>query len=163
MTILKTHMTIWLALAALALDLIAFLLLGYETVFKAIQVPILGIAVTAATAWTPTGLAAIRRGGTSAADKIALAIWMSWTVLALHRAYTFFVAMWDRPDWLVYSPISSMIGTLIIVAGIYSAFATVSDPAVVRPDKTWTLISTAVGAFAAGALATYALLYGIKL
>lgn len=162
MSILKTHITIWLGLGALLLDLIAFILLGYDAVYKAIQIPVLGIAVTAMAAWTPTGLAAIRRGGKSAADKITLAIWMSWSVLTVQRIYTFFVAMWDRPDWLVYSPISSLISTLIIVAGVYSAFATVVDPQIQRPDRGWTLISTAIGAFAAGALATYALLYGLK-
>ncbi len=166
MPILKTHTAIWLGLGVLLLDLIAYFLLGYDIVYRAIQIPILGIAVTAMAAWTPSAMSAIRRGGKSAADKITMAIWMSWSVLTIQRIYAFFVAMLtidgERPMWLVASPISTMIGTLIVIAGSYSAFATVVDPMVARPDKGWTIISSIIGAFAAGALTTYALLYGLN-
>jgi hypothetical protein len=62
--------------------------------------------------------------------------------------------------WLIDSPASTIVTTLICVAGVYAAYATVSEAQIPKQDKSWTLISTAIGSFAAGAFLVFALMSG---
>lgn len=160
---MRTHRAIWLGLGAVILDVLAYFLLGYDTTIRALQILVLGVAVAAMTAWTPAATNAIKRGATTAADKIVLSIWMAWTVLTLQRFYTFFVVLLDRPDWLVQSIFPSIITVNIIVAGIYATFATASESTIPKQDHAWTMISVGLGSFVAGSFATFVFVTGLGL
>ncbi len=159
---MKTQNALWLAFIAVFVNLAMFYVLGPDTTILTLQVIVLGVAVTVSVSWFPAAIQAIRRSASSAADKIVLSVWSAWTVLVLQRVYALFLTVYDRPDALVRSPISSLVTTLIIVAGVYAAYATVTDTDVPVQERSWVIFATAVGSFVAGALATIFIVTGFR-
>jgi hypothetical protein len=155
-SVVSTYKALLLGLAALVLNNIIYLLLGYETDTLLTQILVLGVAIAVTVSWLPAAIQAFTRGAIRAADKITISVWTVWAIVTVQRFYALTLNVLDRPDWLVYSPIASNIVTAIIVAGAYAAYATVGEADAPKQERGWVLFATFCGGLVAGALGVFA-------
>ena len=151
---LKRYNALWLGMFAVMSTLTSFYTWGYEFTTHVLNVIILGVAVTVSMSWTPAALRAIQDGANGGANKVILAIWLSWTALIIQRIYAFALTVMGRPNWLVESVCGPLVITCLIVAGSYAAYSTVSESEVPQVERQWVLLSTLAGGICMGVLGT---------
>jgi hypothetical protein len=161
---LKTHAAVLLGFLAVGICLAAHYVIGQELTKLYLDV-LLGASVIVSLTWFPAARDAIRRGANTAGDKIILSIWVSWTALLVQRIYVLGVSITTDPitgqraDWLVTSPAATVVAALILVAGAYTAYATVSDARVPIHERKFVLTATFIGGLIVGFVLACALIF----
>jgi hypothetical protein len=154
----KYNVALWLGFIAMGLALVSYYLIGRAETLYALNILVLSVSVVVNITWFPAAIGAIRNGARSAADKIVLTVWGSWMILTVQRIYTLLLTVYERPSWLIETPINILIVTGIIVAGRYAAYSTIGEAEAPRQEKLWVYFGTAAGGCVFGILVTWSLL-----
>lgn len=161
MKALGANAILWLSVAIIATYLATYLIVGAEISVQAVRFLLLVIAIIVGISWLPAALSALRGGVRSAADKIVITVWGSWTLLICSSIYAVLNIILEQPKWLENSPALGIILTLFFMMGLYAAYATVSVEAMPKQEKIWLLVSTFLGGGVMGAVLTWIILAGM--
>lgn len=154
MASLRTHHVLWVVAGTLGMYLLGYFLLGHEAITSVLNILLLGVSIIVSWSWGPAAWDSYKRGVITAADKIIMAIWGSWSALAVYRLYTLLLDALGHPIWLVNTPIDGLGGTFILLMGVFAAYATVSESDVPRLERNHVLLATFIGgAFVGAAIA----------
>jgi hypothetical protein len=126
MMTLTQFRAVWLAITMV----IGYLVLFYNTnfilsKFIADWVALISLsfmsASTAPAAWT-----AFRNGISSDLDRFIFSYWLIWTIIFCQRVWIILLATMERPDHLVFSPISGVLAVVLFIAAGFGAAAPLS-------------------------------------
>lgn len=157
---LKSSAALWLGFVAMAFALLSYFVVGRAETLYALNILVLSVSVVVNITWLPAAIGAIKNGARSAADKIVLTVWGSWMILTIQRIYALLLTIYERPTWLIETPINALIVTGIIVAGCYAAYSTIGEAEAPHQEKIWVYFGTAAGGCVFGVLVTWTLLGG---
>lgn len=161
MKALGANAILWLSAAIIATYMATYLIVGAELSVLAVRFLLLVIAVIVGISWLPAAISAMRGGVRSAADKIVITVWGSWTLLICSSIYAVLNIVLEQPAWLTNSPALGIILTMFFMMGLYAAYATLSAEVLPKQEKVWLLISTFLGGTVMGAVATWIILVGM--
>lgn len=165
----RTHSAVLLGALAILLSIAAYYVIGRVITKLILDILLFGVAVVVCWTWFSAAVGALRGGARSAADKIILTVWGSWTALLVQRIYVLAITALTitepdgtqlRPLWLSEGPISVLVVTVVLIAGTYAAYATVSEADVPIHERRSILVATFVGGLAVGILTTIAVIFG---
>lgn len=145
---------------ALAAALVSYYVLGTVLTKLILDILLLGAAVIVSWTWAPAAFQAAKNGARSAAHKIILTVWTSWSALLIQRLYVLGLSASGRPKWLLNSPVPIVVATLILIAGGYAAYATISEPDVPIQERRHVLFASFLGGLVVGSVLASALIFG---
>lgn len=151
MTRLTNYAAIWLSVATIILYFALFSLTGRDSSkFAADLLVLSGSAFIMASVW-PAMSQAVRRGANSGSDRFLVSYWLIWTFVFFQRVWVIWISLMDRPSWMIDSPTSGFIATMIAIAAGYGAIAPLSgNVQLPRQEALIMAIAAGVSIFVAG-------------
>lgn len=128
MSVFHNYAAIWLSLVVISLYLLTFNIFGFDNSKFGADLFALTIMAFISAATFPAAMRAMKDGIQTGADRFVFSYWLIWFLLLLYRIWIIFVALMDRPLYLIEGPISGLIAVMIGIAGTYGVAAPLTGP-----------------------------------
>ena len=109
---LRTSIAAWSAVGAVATFALANKFLSFEKMAEISSSLVLGISFVVLLRWT-IDAARSMRDGRQGPDFLVVGVFSIGAIIFLQRVWVNTLRITDRPDWLVYSPVSAFIAWMI--------------------------------------------------
>lgn len=166
---IKANAAVLLGALGIVLAVGSYYTAGQQFTKLVLDILLFGVAIVVFGTWFFAALDALRNGAKTASDKVILTVWGTWTAVLVQRIYVLVITALSttnaegvvtRPLWLTDSPVSVFLVALFLIAGLYAAYATVSEADVPVQERRSVLIATFVGGLAVGVVGTAAVIFG---
>lgn len=119
---LKTSIAAWSALSMVGAFWAVNAVLSYDQMLNTAYSLVLGVTIAAAVRWAPDAARAMR-SGRSGSDLLIVAMFSLIFMVLIQRIWVILLRVYDRPDWLVMSPVTAFVAWMMAWAVGLALFA----------------------------------------